>query len=295
VSELTLTARQIRYTNKAFWRNPAAAFFTFIFPLMFLVIFATLLGSGTVTLESGREFNQSTYYVASMAVFSVITACYTNKAFWRNPAAAFFTFVFPLMFLVIFATLLGSGTVTLESGREFNQSTYYVASMAVFSVITACYTNLAIGVTFQRDAGILKRTRGTPLPGSAYLGARVIHVMILSILLVVICAAFGWLFYDADLPTGMSLIRSIIVVLVGSASFAALGLALTPTIPNADAAPPIVTRRSCPCCSSRASSSPSAPMPRSGSRPSAISSRFVISSTPSWGRSTGRRSLPSHG
>ena len=67
MSELTLTARQIRYTNKAFWRNPAAAFFTFVFPLMFLVIFATLLGSGTVTLESGREFNQSTYYVASMA------------------------------------------------------------------------------------------------------------------------------------------------------------------------------------------------------------------------------------
>jgi ABC-2 type transport system permease protein len=135
---------------------------------------------------------------------------YTNKAFWRNPAAAFFTFVFPLMFLVIFATLLGSGTVTLESGREFNQSTYYVASMAVFSVITACYTNLAIGVTFQRDAGILKRTRGTPLPGSVYLGARVIHVMMMSILL------------------------------VGSASFAALGLALPPAIPHADAAPPIV-------------------------------------------------------
>ena len=107
---------------------------------------------------------------------------YTNKAFWRNPAAAFFTFVFPLMFLVIFATLLGSGTVTLENGSEFNRSTYYVASMAVFSVITACYTNLAIGVTFQRDAGILKRTRGTPLPGTAYLGARVIHVMIMSML-----------------------------------------------------------------------------------------------------------------
>ena len=112
--------------------------------------------------------------------------------------------------------------------------------MAVFSVITACYTNLAIGVTFQRDAGILKRTRGTPLPGSAYLGARVIHVMIMSILLVVICAAFGWIFYDADLPTGIALVRSIVVVLVGSASFAALGLALTPAIPNADAAPPIV-------------------------------------------------------
>ena len=164
---------------------------------------------------------------------------YTNKAFWRNPAAAFFTFAFPLMFLVIFTTLLGSGTVTVK-GLEFNQSTYFVASMAVFSMITACYTNLAIGVTFQRDAGILKRTRGTPLPGRAYLGARVTHVVLMSIILVAICALFGWLFYEADLPTGVSLIRTVVVVLVGSASFAALGLAITPAIPNADAAPPIV-------------------------------------------------------
>jgi ABC-2 type transport system permease protein len=140
---------------------------------------------------------------------------------------------------VIFTTLLGSGTVTVK-GLEFNQSTYFVASMAVFSMITACYTNLAIGVTFQRDAGILKRTRGTPLPGRAYLGARVTHVVLMSIILVTICALFGWAFYDAELPTGVSLLRTVIVVLVGSASFAALGLAITPAIPNADAAPPIV-------------------------------------------------------
>jgi ABC-2 type transport system permease protein len=37
--------RQFRFTNKAFWRNPASAFFTFAFPLMFLVIFTSLLGS----------------------------------------------------------------------------------------------------------------------------------------------------------------------------------------------------------------------------------------------------------
>ena len=164
---------------------------------------------------------------------------YTNKAFWRNPAAAFFTFAFPLMFLVIFTTLLGSGTVKVN-GLDFNQSTYFVASMAVFSMITACYTNLAIGVTFQRDAGILKRTRGTPLPRRAYLGARVTHVVLMAIILVAICAVFGWLFYEADLPTGVSLFRTIVVVVVGSASFAALGLAITPAIPNADAAPAVV-------------------------------------------------------
>ena len=38
--------QQSRYVNKAFWRNPASAFFTFAFPLMFLVIFTALLGRG---------------------------------------------------------------------------------------------------------------------------------------------------------------------------------------------------------------------------------------------------------
>ena len=43
---LGLALRQVGYTNKSFWRNPASAFFTFAFPLMFLVIFTSLLGGG---------------------------------------------------------------------------------------------------------------------------------------------------------------------------------------------------------------------------------------------------------
>ncbi len=43
--------RQFRFTNLAFWRNPASAFFTFAFPLLFLVIFTSLLGGDEVTLR----------------------------------------------------------------------------------------------------------------------------------------------------------------------------------------------------------------------------------------------------
>jgi ABC-2 type transport system permease protein len=164
---------------------------------------------------------------------------YTNKAFWRNPASAFFTFAFPLMFLIIFTSLLGNGTVTL-GGLSVKQSTYYVAGMAAFSVITACYTNIAISVTFNRDAGILKRVRGTPLPGPAYVLARVIHAVIVGVLLVVICAAFGRLFYSAAFPSGATLAKFAVMLIVGSASFAALGIALTSVIPNADASPAVV-------------------------------------------------------
>jgi ABC-2 type transport system permease protein len=169
---------------------------------------------------------------------------FTNTAFWRNPAAAFFTFVFPLMFLVIFTTLFGNTEVTLPGANgqpiTVSQSTFYVAAMAAFAVITACYTNLAISVCFQRDAGILKRVRGTPLPGPAYLSARVLHAVLVSLVLVTITAAFGATFYGSDLPGGVDLLVFILVVLVGAASFSALGLAVTALVPNADAAPPVV-------------------------------------------------------
>jgi ABC-2 type transport system permease protein len=164
---------------------------------------------------------------------------YVNKAFWRNPASAFFTFAFPLMFLVIFTALLGHYTVQIGS-RTINTSTYYVASMACFSVLTACFNNIASAVTFQREDAVLKRAHGTPLPGSAFLGARILHAVLIAVALVVITAAFGRAVYGADIPTGSTLLRFIVALLVGSAAFCALGLAATAVIPNADAAAPVV-------------------------------------------------------
>jgi ABC-2 type transport system permease protein len=174
------------------------------------------------------------------AALTVAQVRYANKTFWRNPASAFFIFAFPLMFLVIFTALLGHGTVRVSATRVINTSTYYVAAMASFGLISACYTNIAISVSFQRDQGILKRINGTPLPKSVYLGARMLHALIVGVLLVVITAAFGRLLYSASIPTGVTLLRFLVMLLVGSAAFCALGFAVTPVIPNADAAPAIV-------------------------------------------------------
>jgi ABC-2 type transport system permease protein len=164
---------------------------------------------------------------------------YTNKAFWRNPASAFFTFAFPLMFVVIFTSLLGSGDTTLN-GVTINLSTYYVVAEAAFGVISATYTNVAISTTFNRDGGILKRTRGTPLPAWAYMSGKVIHAMILAFILVAITVAFGAVFYSVSIPTGLPLLQFLVMLAVGGLSFCALALAITSIIPNADAAPPVV-------------------------------------------------------
>ncbi|MGZ5290510.1 MAG: ABC transporter permease [Actinomycetota bacterium] len=164
---------------------------------------------------------------------------FTNKAFWRNPASAFFTFAFPLMFLVIFTALLGNGNLRI-GGETLERSTYFVGAMAAFGVVTACYTNVAMTTTFARDQGILKRLHGTPLPAGAYLSSRVLHGMVVGALLVVIMLVFGRVVYGSPFPTGVPLVEFVVTFLVGSLSFAALALAITVVIPNADAAPPIV-------------------------------------------------------
>ena len=163
---------------------------------------------------------------------------YENRVFWRNPVAAFFTFVFPLMFLVIFNLLFG--TRDLESPHGvISISTFYVPAILVLSVVTACYTNIAMGITFARDEGSLKRVRGTPLPASALLMGKVIHSVLVALLLVAIVTAAGVLFYNVDPPTNTSPAFLVSLVLA-AATFCALGLAVTSIIPNADAAPAVV-------------------------------------------------------
>ena len=163
---------------------------------------------------------------------------FTNKAFWRNPANAFFTFAFPLMFLVIFTAIFGNDSVTI-GGQRISTATYYVATIGTFSIITATYTNLAINVSFSRDQGVLKRIRGSPIPVRAFMFGRIAHAMVVSFILVAIVAAFGALFYDAEIPT-RTLPSFLLTVGLGAATFSALGLALTAVIPNADASPAVV-------------------------------------------------------
>lgn len=164
---------------------------------------------------------------------------YINLAFVRNPASMFFTFIFPLMFLVIFTVIFGSGHVQVGPHETVSVATFYVPAISVFSVITACYTNIAMSVAFSRDSGALKRIHGSPLPVWSYMAARVIHAVLVAILLVVICSAFGAIFYGATLPTS-TLPAFALTLVVGAATFSALGVAITGVIPNADAAPAIV-------------------------------------------------------
>lgn len=164
---------------------------------------------------------------------------YVNRAFWRNPARAFFTFALPLMFLVIFTSLLGNGTEHVGP-VTMKESSYYVAAMAAFAVVQACFSNVAMSLSAQRDTGILKRVDGSPMPKVSFMASRILHSVVVAVIMVAITTVFGRVFYSASIPSGMSLLHFLVMLVVGAASFCALGLALTAFIPNADAATPVI-------------------------------------------------------
>jgi ABC-2 type transport system permease protein len=159
---------------------------------------------------------------------------YQQLAYWRNPVGAFFTFFMPVMFLVIFASLYSGAHY---EGMKLDQ--YFIPGIMTFGVISACYTNLSVTITTQREQGILKRFRGTPLPPWAYMVATVASCVIRALVLVALTLGVGVAFYGLIFPAH-AFGSLIIIVVLGAATFCALGVAITVFVPNADAAPAVV-------------------------------------------------------
>jgi ABC-2 type transport system permease protein len=164
---------------------------------------------------------------------------YENRSFWRNPPAAFFTIIFPLFFLFLINSIFGNEKIPGPSGEEIDGSTLYIPMIATFSLVTACFTNLATALPFARDYGTLKRIRGTPLPPRVFMLGRVVHVTLLALGLVTITVAVGAIVYGVDVPTAR-LPAFGVSVLIGAAAFSSMGLAMAAAVPNADAAPAVV-------------------------------------------------------
>src|SRR5437588_2036560 len=94
---------------------------------------------------------------------------YEQRAYWRNRGRGIFTFVFPIMFLVIFASLDKGQTVSSRGGIPYDD--FFVPGILAYGVIATTFVNMAISTAILRDQGVLKRMQGTPLPPLAYVAA----------------------------------------------------------------------------------------------------------------------------
>jgi ABC-2 type transport system permease protein len=160
---------------------------------------------------------------------------YEQKAYWRNPMAAVFTLMFPVVFLVIVGTSAGNFRVP---GTSLGYDQYTVVAMLTFGLIAGCYTNLGMTICNRRDLGILKRMRGTPITIGSYVGGIIGNVLINVAILTVLVVGLGMAFYHLHFPYHP--FAALLALLVGVVTYSALGLAVTVIIPNADAAPAVI-------------------------------------------------------
>jgi ABC-2 type transport system permease protein len=162
---------------------------------------------------------------------------YDQKVFWRNPAAVFFTVAFPVILLLIFATVFGDQTIDVAGGIEI--TTYYVPAIITLAVVSATMQTLGMSLVIAREESRLKRIRATPLPPWVFIAGRVGNSIVVATLMLALVAALGKLLYGVPIPWAQAP-ELLVVLAVGAASFCCLGIALTAAIPSQDAAAPIV-------------------------------------------------------
>ena len=160
---------------------------------------------------------------------------YDQKVFWRNPAAVFFTAALPLIFLFLLATLFKNREI---QGLNVKGATYYVPAIITLAVISATTVKLATNLPAEREAGMLKRVRGTPLPTWVFIAGRVGNSLVISVVMVFLVSLFGRLIYGVTLPTE-TLPAMLVTLAVGAFSFSCLGFALAALIPTQEAAPAV--------------------------------------------------------
>jgi ABC-2 type transport system permease protein len=164
---------------------------------------------------------------------------YEQRSYWRNPASAFFTFAFPLVFFFILTGVAGGQTDSSDLGPGVHLSQYYTPSILAYAIMSACFLSLTLTTVRKREAGILKRYRGTPLPVGALLGGFIGSSMVVAFALgvVVIGCAVG--FFGVHLQAS-HLLPIVVLILVAALAFCALGLAVSSLIPNDDSGPAII-------------------------------------------------------
>jgi ABC-2 type transport system permease protein len=149
----------------------------------------------------------------------------------------FFTVLFPVVLLLIFAIVFGDAKIQDEGGIE--ATTYYVPAIITLAVISATMQTLAMSIVIAREDGRLKRGRGTPMPAWVFIAGRIGNSIVLSLLMFAIVVALGRILYGVPIPWAR-LPELLVVLAIGAASFCCLGIALTAAIPSQDAAAPIV-------------------------------------------------------
>ncbi len=147
---------------------------------------------------------------------SIRIALMSIKLVTRTKAALFFTFLFPLIFLFVYAGLFARGNPEAV--------VYMFGPVVTLNIMGSGFWGLGLQSVQQRERGSLRRYRLAPIgPGSMVFGSLVANYLLElpTIAMLLICAL---LFFH--MPLNVSLLTLFILVTIGTFAFAGFGLTI---------------------------------------------------------------------
>jgi ABC-2 type transport system permease protein len=152
-----------------------------------------------------------------------------TKLFLREPMAAFFTLVFPLMILFIFASIYGNAPTPFFGG--YGMVDVSVPAYTAMIIATSGLLSLSIAISSYRERGILRRLKATPLRPYTILSAQVLVIFAMTVLGMVMLILAGKLVYGLRFAGSLFNVAGAFVL--GSISFFALGFVIAGLMPTA--------------------------------------------------------------
>lgn len=138
----------------------------------------------------------------------------------RLPAYSLPTLLFPVFFYLFFGVMFGA-----RQTGAVSMATYLVATYGTFGVIGAALFGFGVSVAVERGQGWLEVKRTTPMPIAAYFVAKLAMAAIFSAIIVALLFVMGTTVGGVALPI-FTMVKLFAVLVLGSVTFCALGLAL---------------------------------------------------------------------
>ncbi|ALJ21321.1 ABC transporter permease [Microbacterium sp. No. 7] len=156
-------------------------------------------------------------------------AGYEIRGYFRSPDQVFFTFLFPVLMLSLFATIFSEVGPGGDAGLPaVSAGQYYLPGMIAAGLLLSGVQNLAIDIAMERSDGTLKRLGGTPLPAVSYFIGKFAQVAVTGTLQVGLLLVVSVLAFDVELPAdGERWLVFAWVFVLGLATSALLGIALS--------------------------------------------------------------------
>ncbi|MFG3599259.1 ABC transporter permease [Micromonospora chersina] len=115
--------------------------------------------------------------------------------FLRSRESVVFTMGFPVIMILIFAAIFND---EIAPGVSYTQ--YFITGMIATGLMTVSFQNLGIWIPIERDRGVLKRYRGTPMPKWVWFAGKVLMVVAVGIAETALLLAVSVALFDLKLP-----------------------------------------------------------------------------------------------